>query len=220
MAHLPFHKTRTGGALISGLIPGLGLWLRGYPQQGFVAFCCGIILITAVCVAGLWTGAGASIFFGMLIVLPWWIFQIFQTSLPSPAGVKETWNIVWKNGHDIQYLGGLFFLAAFMDAYIILANPQYSLHVFCTRPEGVLGALAKIQSPLFHVAIGYGFLGRRRWALLVYLVYAGYGLLNATANFACEGYGRIRTVFFFTLLGFTIYVLLRRHCFISSPAKP
>ena len=52
-----------------------------------------------------------------------------------------------------------------MDTYIILANPQYSLHVFCTRPTGMLGAIAKIQSPTFHVAIGYGFLGRRRWGI-------------------------------------------------------
>ncbi|UCE63332.1 MAG: hypothetical protein JSU59_10755 [Nitrospirota bacterium] len=219
MERIPFYRTRHGGTFISGLIPGLGLWFRGYPNQGLVTFCIGSILGTAIWGVGLWGGPGASIFFAMLFVLPWWVFQIFQTSLPSPTGMKDTWNIVWEKGHDIQYLGGLFFLAAIMDTYIILANPQYSLHVFCTRPTGVLGAIAKIQSPTFHVAIGYGFLGRRRWALLVYLVYAGYGLMNATANFACEGYGRIRTVFFFTLLAFTIYVLIRRQCFSSNSAR-
>jgi len=220
MAKIPFYKTRNGGAVISGLIPGLGLWLKGYPDQAIVNFFVGIILCTGVWGMELWGGAGASIFFGMLVVLPWWTFQVFQTSLPSPSGIKGTWNVIWENGHDIQYLGALFFLAAIMDVYIILANPQYNLHVFCTRPTGVLGTLAKVQSPTFHVAIGYGFLGRRRWALLVYLVYAGYGLMNAMVNFACEGYGRIRTVFFFTLLAFTIYVLLRRRCFVSNPARP
>jgi hypothetical protein len=220
MARVPFWKTRNGGTLISGLIPGLGLLLRGYPGQGLVTFLIGIILCAGAWAMGIWGGVGVSIFSAMLIVLPWWVFQIFQTSLPSPSGMKDTWNIIWKNGHDIQYLGGLFFLAAIMDGYIILANPQYSLHVFCTRPTGILGTLAKVQSPAFHLAIGYGFLGRRRWALLVYLVYAGYGLMNATANFACEGYGRIRTTFFITLLAFTIYVLIRRDSFLSMPARP
>ena len=218
MGRIPFYQTRHGGAILSGLLPGLGLLLRGYPNQGVITFFIGCILGAVVWGIGMWGGAGTSIFFGMLFVLPWWIFQIFQSSLPSPTGTKATWNIIWDRGHDIQYLGGLFFLAAVMDTYIILANPQYSLHVFCTRPTGILGAIAKIQSPTFHVAIGYGFLRRRPWALLVYLVYAGYGLMNATANFACEGYGRIRTVFFFTLLAFTVYVLIRRRCFTPMAA--
>ena len=220
MARVPFFKTRYVGTAVSALIPGLGLWLRGYPTQGFLNLCIGLVLIAAVWGMGLWGGTGASIFFGMLLLLPWWAFQVFQTSRVSPSGMRDTWNVIWKNGHDIQYLGALFFLAAIMDIYIILANPNYSLHVFCTRPAGLLGALAKAQSPTFHVAIGYGFLGRRRWALLVYLIYAAYGLINATVNFACEGYGRIRTVFFLTLLAFTIYVLCRRRCFVSVPAQP
>lgn len=52
-----------------------------------------------------------------------------------------------------------------------------------------------------------------KWSLVVYLAYAGYGLLNATVNWICEGYGRIRTVFFVTLLLFTAYILLRKRCF-------
>jgi len=215
MAKVPFYKTRHGGAVISALIPGLGLWLRGYPDQGIFILGISTILSFSLWAMGSWGGAGAGIFWGMLVLLPWWAFQVFQTSLHSPSGLKDTWKIIWQHGHDIQYLGALFFLAALMDIYIILANPHYSLHVFCTRPTGVLGTLAKVQSPTFHMAIGYGFLGRRRWALLVYLVYAGYGLLNATVNFACDGYGRIRTVFFFTLIAFTTYVLLRRRCFHS-----
>ena len=220
MARLPIYQTRKAGAVISALFPGLGLWLRGFPDQAILILGISMILIFAVWILGWLGGAGAGIFFGMLFLLPWWAFQVFQASLPSPSGIKNAWKIIWQNGHDIQYLGALFFLAAFMDMYIILANPQYNLHVFCTRPTGVLGTLAKVQSPTFHMAIGYGFLGRRRWALLVYLVYAGYGLLNATVNFACDGYGRIRTVFFFTLLAFTAYVLYRRQCFHSGPTSP
>lgn len=215
MTKHPFYKTTYGGAFISALVPGLGLWLRGYPNQGITTLGIGMVLGATNWGVIYWAGVGAGTFFGMLVVLPWWVFQVFQASLPFPTGIRSTWWVIWQNGHDIQYLGGLFFLAAFMDGYIILANPEYSLHIFCTRPTGLVGALAKAQSPTFHIAIGYGFLAQRRWALLVYLVYAGYGLLNATVNFACEGYGRIRTVFFITLLAFTAYVLIRRRCFHS-----
>ena len=219
MTQSPVYQTRFGGALLSSFIPGLGLWLRGYPSQGLYTFALGGILGIACWGFFVWLGPGGGIFTGILVLLPWWVFQVFHSARPIPAGMKEAWAVIWEKGHDIQYLGGLFFLAAIMDGYIILANPQYSLHVFCTRPTGALGTLAKIQSPLFHVAIGYGFLGRRRWALLIYLLYAGYGLMNATVNFACEGYGRIRTVFFFTLLAFTMYVLFRRGCFVSRSSR-
>ncbi|MER3425211.1 MAG: hypothetical protein C4293_20290, partial [Nitrospiraceae bacterium] len=69
------------------------------------------------------------------------------------------------------------------------------------------------QSPTLHVLIGYGFLRLRRWSLLLYMAYAAFGLLNATANFACFGYGRVRTVFLLTLIAFTAYVLWRQRCF-------
>jgi hypothetical protein len=79
--------------------------------------------------------------------------------------------------------------------------------------------LAKAQSPTLHTFIGYGFLKLRRWSLLLYLIYAAFGLLNATVNFACLGYGRVRTVFLMTLLVFTAYVVWRRGIFTaSSPA--
>jgi hypothetical protein len=53
----------------------------------------------------------------------------------------------------------------------------------------------------------------RRWALLLYLAYAGFGVMNAMANFSCFGYGRVRTAFFISLIGFTAYVWLRRQAF-------
>lgn len=208
-----FYKTPQGGAWFSAILPGLGLFTRGFPAQGFSTLALGGVLTLFTCLISQWGGSGVGVFLGMLLILPWWVFQVFQASLPVPLGLVKSWNIVWSKGYDIQYLGGLFFLAAITDLSIILANPSYHLHVFCTRPTGLPGLLAKIQSPTFHVIIGYGFLRRRPWALLVYFIYAGYGFLNATVNFACEGYGRIRIVFFITLLGFTAYVVLRRHCF-------
>ena len=216
----PFLTTSLGRTCLSTIIPGLGLILRGHIKHAARTLILGASLCFMSWGIGSWAGVGAGVFCAMLVVLPWWAFQSYQAFLPSPSGLIETWKKIWASGHDIRYLGALFFLAAFTDLYIILANPTYSLHVFCTRPTGIIGTLAKVQSPSFHIAIGYGFLKLRRWSLLVYLVYAGYGLINATVNYACEGYGRIRTVFFITLLFFTAYVLLRRTCFLRNPKTP
>lgn len=209
----PFYQTPRGACLLSLLLPGSGLALRGYPKQAFVTGGMALALIGVTSAIGSWQGPAMAVFTGMLLIPPWWGLQAFQASLPSPQGLASTWQIILAKGYDIGYLGGLFMVAAITDLSIILMNPSYQLHVFCTRPSGLLGILAKAQSPTFHVAIGYGFLRRRPWALMVYLLYAGYGLVNAMANYACEGYGRIRTVFFFTLLAFTGYVILRRRAF-------
>jgi hypothetical protein len=76
-----------------------------------------------------------------------------------------------------------------------------------------------VQSPVLHIAIGYGFLTLRRWALFVFLAYAGFGILNATSNFVCFGFGRIRTVFFISLLAFTAYVIWRRDCLVTHSRR-
>ena len=201
------------GACLSLLLPGFGQLSRGYPVQAIWIFATGALL--GLCTWGLGSigGPGAGIFFGMLFILPWWCLQAYGAYLPHPEGQWKTLKIIWRAGHDIRYLGSLFLLTACTDLYIILVNPEYGLTVFCSKPAGMLGILAKAQSPILHVAIGYGFLRLERWGLFVYLCYAGFGLLNATANYACLGFGRIRAVFFFTLLAFTAYVIWRRKCF-------
>lgn len=157
----------------------------------------------------------------MLVGLPWWAFQSYDAWLaPTPINswdFTETWRHVWAQAHDIRYLGLLFLLTAATDFYIIVANPSYALTLFCAKPTGLWGVLAKAQSPTLHILIGYGFLRLRRWGLLLYAVYATFGLLNASANFACFGYGRVRTVFLVTLAAFTAYVFWRSPCFASRP---
>jgi hypothetical protein len=158
----------------------------------------------------------------MLFILPWWVFQSYDAFLPEPhlherGGWRRTIHEVWARGHDIRYLGCLFLLTALTDLYIIVANPTYALTIFCSKPAGIWGLTAKAQSPTLHVLIGYGFLRLRQWALVLYLAYAGFGLLNATANFWCFGYGRVRSVFLVTLAVFTLYVLWRKSCF--EPAR-
>jgi len=203
----------------SALLPGLGQAVRGYRLHA-----AGIFIATAGllgCAALLETAAGwtSAAFFLMLLVLPWWVIQTYGASLPDPLGWQSTLRATWGHGHDIRYLGALFLLTALTDLYIILARPDYALTVFCLKPGGAWGVLAKAQSPTLHLLIGYGFLRLRRWSLLLYLAYAAFGLMNASANYACFGYGRIRTVFLLSLAAFTLYILWRRHCFAPAPPR-
>jgi hypothetical protein len=203
-------------ALLSALLPGLGHAIRGAFRQAAITILSGTLLLTVVFAVGTASGTGATLFLLMLVVLPWWAIQSYGAGLPAPlgpAGLRPTWSLVWSHAYDIRYLGALFFLTAFTDLYIIMANPEYALTVFCSKPTGSLGILAKAQSPTLHTLIGYGFMRLRRWALFLYMAYAVFGLLNATANYACFGYGRVRTVFLVTLIAFTAYVGWRRRCF-------
>jgi len=208
-------------AVFSSVVPGSGQALRGRIPQAAIAF-----LISAALLGCTWLierahGGGAAVLFLMLLVLPWWAIQSYDawlTAQSSEAGLGQTLKVIWVRAHDVRYLGALFLLTALTDLYIIVANPGYSLTVFCTKPAGLLGALAKAQSPSLHTLIGYGFLRLRRWSLLLYLAYAAFGLLNGTANYACFGYGRVRTVFLVTLIAFTAYVFWRRRCFTAPRA--
>ncbi len=211
-------------AILSFLIPGLGQALQKRSKQALTAFLTGLGLVACAWLGERLGGPGAGVFFFMLFALPWWAIQSYHAYLSrtlDPPGIWYTFRIAWGRAHDIRYLGGLFLLTALTDFYIIVANPTYALPLFCTKPDGLVGLLAKAQSPTLHILIGYGFLRLRRWSLFLYLVYAGFGLLNATANFACFGYGRVRFVFLITLVVFTAYVIWRRACFFppGSPVK-
>lgn len=210
-------------ATLSLLVPGLGQLYRHRRRQALQVFIVIAGLLAGTVLLGRAQDRAAEIFAFMLIVLPVWVVQGYDAYLPSHQagpGLLGTLKVSWQRGHDVRYLGGLFLLSAFMDAYIILANPSYALSVFCTKPEGLLGILAKAQSPTLHTLIGYGFLRLRRWSLLIYLAYAGFGLTNAVVNTACFGVGRIRTVLIVTLVIFTAYILWRRDAFRLGPSAP
>lgn len=152
----------------------------------------------------------------MLLALPWWVMQSYDAYLgssPTQPALFRTWRAVWQRAHDIRFLGALFLLSAVNDSIIILNNPDYLLPFFCTKPAGVFGFLTKAISPVLHTAVGIGFLRVRRWALMLYLVYAAYGMTNAVVNLTCFGPGRVRITLLVTLAGFTAYILWRRRCF-------
>ena len=155
--------------------------------------------------------------FFLLLVLPWWSLQSYDAYLPATvetAGLHRTLKVAYARGHDLRYLGAHFFLTAFMDIYIIVANPEYGLKILGTTFEGTWGILWKLQSPVFHLLIGIGFLRVKRWGLLVYLLYAAFGLVNATVNLAVlPPPHRIRITFLVLLAVFTAYILWRRKAF-------
>lgn len=207
---------RWRAALYSALLPGLGQALRGYRRHAAGIALGTLGLFGCAALLAHRGGAEAAVFFLILVGLPWWTLQSYGASLPGSLGWKQTLSATWSNSHDIRYLGALFLLTAITDLYIILVRPDYELTVFCTKPGGILGLVAKAQSPTLHLLIGYGFLRLRRWSLLLYLVYAAFGLINALANLACFGYGRIRMVFLLSLTAFTLYVIWRRRCFVTG----
>jgi hypothetical protein len=107
----------------------------------------------------------------------------------------------------------LFLVSAVNDTIIIANNPDYLLPFFCTKLQGFPGFLTKAISPLLHTLVGYGFLYLFRWSLLIYLVYAAYGITNAMVNLTCFGPGRVRNTLLLSLIVFTAYILWRRHVF-------
>jgi hypothetical protein len=212
----PGHPIAAG---LSAVLPGSGQACKGLPRRAIGTFVSALALLGLTWLIARSAGGGAAVFFVLMLVLPWWTIQSYDAFLPAgadrPFDFRDTLRTIWARAHDLRFLGALFLITAFTDLYIILANPSYALTVFCAKPAGVWGVLAKAQSPTLHSLIGYGFMRLRRWSLLLYLVYAAFGLSNAVANYGCFGYGRVRTVFLITLAGFTAYIWWRRGCFHS-----
>lgn len=203
-------------AILSAFFPGLGQITKGRWGQGVAILGLLGALIAMGWSIGQHQDRAAEILFLLLTVFPIWIIQSYDAYLPeipSHGRFSHTLKLWWTQGHDIRYLGALFLLSALLDIYIIMANPSYALPFFCSKPTGLLGLLAKIQSPFFHVGIGYGFLRLQKWGLVLFLGYAGLGLTNAFVNYGCFGFGRIRTVLVITLILFTLYLWVRRQAF-------
>src|SRR3989442_1343014 len=135
-------------------------------------------------------------------------------SSSSPGSLFPVLPLPSRGSVDLQAIGFLFLLTALTDLYIIQARPDYGLKILGTTLPGVWGILSKAQSPTLHILIGVGFLLVKRWGLFVYLLYAGFGVINAGVNLAVlPGPHRIRIAFMISLAVFTAYILWRRHRF-------
>jgi hypothetical protein len=116
--------------------------------------------------------------------------------------------------YDIYAIGVIFVVNVGMDTWLIVANPGYALPLFGATFTGTWGWLAKVQSPILHGLIGYGFLRRRRWGYWLYMAYASFGLSSALVNLATIGFGRIRMIFIVSLTLMSAYVFSRRKVFV------
>ena len=193
-------------AAICSIVPGLGHLIQRRYRQAAMAAVCTIALVSASHVLGRISGRAAEVFFFMILALPWWALQSYDAYLgPTPDGSdwRRTFSTAWHRGHDIRFLGILLLISAVNDTF---------------KPGGIPGFLTKAISPALHVAVGYGFVRLRRWAFLVYLVYAAYGFTNGIVNLACFGPGRIRNTLLAAVVISTIYIVWRRSVLLK-PSK-
>ena len=120
-----------------------------------------------------------------------------------------------KRPLDITIFGVLFLLSAPAELYnIIRTDWTYEPKFFGILMTGVSAKVILLAQPLLHIAIGYGFLTLRRWAVYLSLFYAADVLTSAISSFILLGYGRIRTIFIVLLVPFVIYLIARRRYFV------
>lgn len=211
--------TNRQAALLSTLLPGLGQLAQGRHRSALTA-CTGTLLLVGL---SLWSGRvtdrAVEVLVFMVLALPCWALQSYDAYL-GPGDTRpdalRTWTVVWQRGHDIRFLGLLLLISALNDTWIILKHLDYLLPFYCTKLDGIAGFATKAISPALHLAVGYGFLLHRRWALFIYLVYAGYGLTNGMVNLTCFGPGRIRNTLLAAIVLSTIYILRRRQVLLAN----
>jgi len=213
----------TRAALLSIVLPGLGQLSQGRMVQALTACLMGGLLLALNIWLGRMTDRAVEVLSFMVLTLPYWAFQSYDAYLGASPGRPDwyrTWQLVWRQGYDIRFLGLLLFISALNDTWIILKNLDYALPFFCTKPVGILGFMTKTISPVLHLAVGYGFVRLRRWALFLYLMYAAYGFTNGIVNLTCFGPGRIRNTLLIAIVLSTAYILWRRHILIRTIKNP
>lgn len=112
---------------------------------------------------------------------------------------------------DLTFFGVAFILSAFLElANIASTNWRYHPKFFGITTTGVMAVVILAAQPLYHLAIGYGFLTLRRWAFFLAVFYAADVMTSTLLGFVEEGFGRIRTIFLVFLTPFLIYLIARR----------
>jgi hypothetical protein len=199
-------------------MPGAGQLLRRHYAKAAEVLALGIMLGAAWYFGYAFEGPFTPfLLYGLVPVAAafWWGRQLYDAyASAGPGSLFPVLPLLSRGSLDLQAIGFLFLLTAFTDLYIIQARPDYGLKIMGTALPGAWGVLAKAQSPVLHVLIGVGFLLVKRWGLLVYLLYAGFGIINAGVNLAVlPGPHRIRIIFMLSLACFTTYILWRRKRF-------
>jgi hypothetical protein len=202
-------------ALLSALIPASGQAIKGHLAKTAEILTTGILIGAAGYLGAAFQGPFSLVLLYVAVPVAavwWWTQQVRDAYsstqddslfpvLPRPS----------RGNLDIQGIGMLFLFAVYTDLYIIQARPDYDLKILGSVLPGYWGVLAKAQSPILHGFIAVGLIRLRRWGLLVYLVYAGWGITNAAVNLTrLPGPHRIRLIFIVSLAMFTAYLWWRR----------
>jgi hypothetical protein len=205
-------------AILSSFLPGLGQAIKGHWIKTAEILILGLLIAVAWYFGIRFDGPFTSALLYVIVPVAaalWCGRQIYDAyASPTDGSLFPVLPLPARGSLDIQAIGLLFLLTAYTDLYIIQAKPEYALKILGTTFPGVWGILFKAQSPIFHVLIGVGFLMVKRWGLLAYLLYAGFGIVNAAVNLAVlPGPHRIRVIFMLSLVVFTTYILWRRKAF-------
>lgn len=95
----------------------------------------------------------------------------------------------------------------------ILSYPAYQLKVFGATFSGTGGWIIKLQHPVIHWAIGWGFVRTRPWAWWAYLAYLLVACTSEIVTQMVEGVHPVRL----SMIGFSVafagYIVTRRHVF-------
>jgi len=199
-------------------VPGAGQLLKRHYAKAAETLALGLMLGTAWYFGYAFDGPFTPfLLYGLVpfAAAVWWARQVHDAySSSSPGSLFPVLPLPSRGSLDLQAIGFLFLLTALTDLYIIQARPDYGLKILGTALPGAWGILSKAQSPTLHILIGVGFLLVKRWGLFVYLLYAGFGIINAGVNLAVlPGPHRIRIAFMISLAVFTAYILWRRQRF-------
>jgi hypothetical protein len=200
------------------LVPGLGQAVKGHWIKTAEILTVGLLIAAAWYFGYAFDGPFTPfLLYGLVpfATVFWWGRQVYDAyALVDPGSLFPVLPLPSRGSLDLQAIGFLFLLTAFTDLYIIQARPDYGLKILGTALPGAWGVLSKAQSPTLHILIGVGFLLVKRWGLLVYLLYAGFGIVNAAVNLAVlPPPHRIRIIFMISLAVFTAYILWRRKAF-------
>ena len=202
-------------ALLSALVPGLGQAGKGEFAKTAEIITLGMLIAAAWYIGAAFRGPLSGVLLYLLTPLAsvlWWTRQVRDAYASSTTrSVFPVFPRPDKGSLDIQCIGFLFLFAVYSDLYIIQTRPEYELKVLGSTLPGTWGILAKAQSPILHGFIAVGLMRLKRWGLLVYVVYAVWGIINALVNLVTlHGPHRIRIIFIVSLAVFTVYLWWRR----------
>ena len=132
-----------------------------------------------------------------------------ETGGSSPT-TRPTW---WASGDDIRWVGWLFLASGVIDLVWILSYPAYQLKVFGLTFGGTVGWMIKLQHPVIHWGIGWGFLRTRLWAWWGYLVYLLVACTSEIVTQLVDGIHPVRVSMIGISVAFAAYIVMRRHIF-------